>query len=95
MKWLKYFPALMKFKDAVTLYQQEQGTDNVPKILRRRVMGAFITAVGLTIAVHTGREFDAGFWNGITDNLEAIVGAGLALYGAVMHVVGWVKKDRS
>ncbi len=95
MKWLKYFPALLKLRDAVTLYQQEQQTDKVPKILHRRVFGAFIIAVGTAIAVYTGVDFNADFWNGITDNVEALVGAGLALYGAVMHIVGWFKKDRS
>lgn len=93
MNWIKYLPALLKFKDAVSLYKSENKGEH-PKILHRRVMGAFILAIGTAVAIYTGQDFDQNFWNSITDNIVTAGSAVVALYGAVMHIVGWLKRKR-
>lgn len=92
-KFFKYLKLIGLFKNSKKAYRKHTGKDR-PAILSRRFMGAVILLVGTTLSIYFGVEIDKELLNSVTDNIEKIVAAGIILYGAVMEIVGIVKRER-
>ena len=96
MNFLKYLKLLGLFKDAVSVYKEEEGKDKVPAILHRRVFGAIILLIGTGFGIYYGIETDVitGNLQAIVDNVDKIISAVLALYGIILVIVGTVGARR-
>ena len=88
--FLKYLPLLARLKDARAAYQEEQGKDNW--FLSRKFVGAIVTLIGAFLTIQFGVTLDAGFLQNLTNSIETIGTAGVALYGAIMFLVSALKK---
>ena len=89
-KLLKYLPLLVKLQDARKAYESEEGK-SMP-FLSRKFIGAIVALGGAFIAIQYGVNLDADFMSNLTNSLEAIASASVALYGAIMFLVSALKK---
>ena len=89
-KFLKYLPLVGLFKDVSQAYEEEHGAGR-PFYLSRRFIGAVIALVGGFAAVQFGVTLDADTLTHLADSTEKLLSAGVALYGAVLAIVGAFK----
>ena len=88
--FLKYLPLLAKLQDARKAYTETEGKDN--PFLSRKLIGAVVALGGAFLAIQFGVTLDADFLNNLTNSIETIGTAGVALYGAIMFLVSALKK---
>ena len=93
LKMFKYLKLIGLFKNSKKAYKEHTGRDR-PAYLSRRFVGAVVLLVGTALSIYVGVEIDKEFLNMVADNIEKVVAAGIILYGAVMEIVGIVKRER-
>lgn len=91
LKFLKFLPLVMMLKDVSDAYQSETA-QNRPFYLSRRFIGALLAIVGAALSIALGVTIDANIASSITDSIITIVTAGMSLWGAVVGVIGVIKK---
>jgi len=89
----KYLPLVGLLKDVSTAYKDETGKDR-PAVLSRRFIGAVLALAGAFVSIQLGVEISADTLAQITDSLDKMVAAGTVLYGAVMVIVGLLKRKK-
>lgn len=87
----KYLPLVALGKDVRNSYTEEHGKDR-PFWLSRRFIGSVIALGGGFVAVHYGVKIDAATLLTMTDSVEKMASAGVALYGAVVVVIGIMQR---
>lgn len=92
-KLIKYAKLFGLFKNLQSTYKEETGKDR-PAYLSRRFLGAVIMLGGAVLSLEFGVKIDETLFASIGDSLEKIIAAGIVLYGAVMEVVGIVKRKK-
>lgn len=85
--FVKYIPALLKFKDVSEAYKTEQGKDK-PFYLSGRFIGAVVMFLAAVIGVAIGFTLDQDILDQITKNLENLAVAAAALYGLARAIKG-------
>lgn len=89
----RYFKLLGLFKNCDKAYREHTGKAR-PAYLSRRFVGAVVLLVGTALSVYFGVEINKELLGMIADNIGKIIGAGVVLYGAVMEIIGIVKRER-
>lgn len=92
MSFLKYLPAILKFRQVSTIYQEETGKDK-PFYVSRRFIGAVITAIGAILSIYLGVKIDENLLSTLSDNVETLITAIVALYGLIMLIIGHIKRQ--
>lgn len=92
-KIFKYLKLFGLFRNSKKAYEEHTSKDR-PAWLSRRFLGAVIILIGAGLSIHFGVKIDSGILSNVTDSLDKIIGAGIILYGAVMEIVGIVKRER-
>jgi len=92
-KALKYLKLIGLFQNSKKAYKEHTGKDR-PAFLSRRFMGAIVLLVGTALSIHLGVKIDSNIFANIADSADKMVGAGIVLYGAIMEIVGIVKRER-
>lgn len=92
-KLMKFIPLVALGKDVSVSYKEETGKDR-PPYLSRRFMGAAIALGSGFMAIQYGVKLDAEMLSSITDSLDKMLTAGIALYGAVITIVGYFKRAK-
>jgi hypothetical protein len=89
----KYIKLLLKLKDIAGVYFEEKGKGR-PFWMSRRFIGVTITSLAACVGLLSGVDFNAETLNGLTDNISAFITAGVAIYGAIMTLVGYFKSAK-
>jgi len=92
-KIFKYLKLIGLFRNVADAYEEHTGKDR-PAYLSRRFIGALIILIGAGLSLHFGVKIDEGILTNITEGLDRIVCACIVLYGAVMEVIGIVKRKK-
>lgn len=90
-KWLKYIPLVALGKNVSQAYKEETGKDR-PAFLSRRFIGAALALAGGYAAIQFGIQIDENILSNITDSLDKLIAAGIAIYGAVIFIIGLFKR---
>ncbi len=93
-KFLKYLPLVSLTKDVSKAYKEDTGKER-PAYLSRRFIGASIALAGGFAAIQFGIKFDETILTQITDSLDKLIAAGIALYGAIVVIVGIIKRKKA
>lgn len=94
LRFLKFLPLVMMFKDVGDAYQSETGKDR-PAVLSRRFIGAVLAIIGAALSIALGVTIDANILSSITESISTIITAGIALWGAVVGIIGIFKAKKS
>jgi uncharacterized membrane protein YidH (DUF202 family) len=94
LKFLKYIPLVAMGKNVSTAYKEETGKER-PAYLSRRFIGAALALAGGIAAVQFGIKIDDNIIASVTDNLDKLIAAGIALYGAIVLIIGIFKKQKT
>ncbi len=92
--FIKYLPLLLKFKSVAEAYKEEKGTGK-PWYISRRFLGAALLLGAAFLGIQFGITLDQSLIDQIANNLADLVPAAIGLYGAVMTVVGLIKRDKA
>jgi len=92
-KLFKYLKLLGLFRNVTDAYKEYTGKDR-PAYLSRRFVGALIILIGAVFSFHFGVKIDESILSNITESLEKIIAACIVLYGAVMEIVGILKRKK-
>jgi len=87
---LKYLPLLMAGKDITAAYKAETGKDK-PAWASGRLLGAMFATIGVGLAIAFGVKIDQDQIKLLTDNTEAMIGAGMIVYGIVRGIIGKIQ----
>lgn len=93
MGFLKFLPLILKGKQVAEVYREETGTGK-PIYLSRRFVGTVITLIGAGASMYFGVSLDENILSSLTDNMVSIISAGVALYGAILGIIGIVKRKK-
>lgn len=95
MSFLKLLPLILKGKQVADVYQEETGKCK-PWYVSRRFAGLVILLIGSVIGVVLGTDviMDEALVNAAADQIIALIGAVIGLYGFVLKVIGWWKRQR-
>ncbi len=93
-KFLKYLPLVGLTKDVSKAYKEDTGKER-PAYLSRRFVGALIALAGGFAAIQFGVKLDETILTQITDSLDKLIAAGIALYGAIVVIVGIFKRKKA
>lgn len=93
LKLLKYLPLVSMFQDVSDAYKSETGKER-PAYLSRRFVGAVIILLGAAATLYFGVEIDKDIIASLTENIEKMISAGIALYGTVLLIIGLFKKNK-
>ena len=89
--WMKYLPAVIKLQDVSAAYQEETGKTRHP-LLSRRVLGTLLGTAAIVGGIY-GVDFDPTQISTATDAVKTIVDSIIAIWSAVMVVVGILKAE--
>jgi len=92
-KIFKYLTLIGLLQNVTNAYKEHTGKDR-PAYLSRRFVGALIILIGAGLSVHYGVKIDENILTNITESLEKIIAASIVLYGAVMEIVGILKRKK-
>jgi len=92
-KIFKYLKLIGLFKNCDKAYKEHTGKDK-PAWLSRRFIGAVVILIGAGLSIHFGVKIDSEILSTVTDSADKIIAAGIILYGAIMEIVGIVKRER-
>jgi len=92
LRFLKFIPMIMMFKDVYSAYLAETGNPNKPFWATRRFIGSILALIGGAVAIAFGIVIDPATIDILAGNIEVLIGGAVALYGAVLGVVGLIKK---
>lgn len=93
-KLFKYLKLIGLFKDCGKAYKGHTGKDR-PAYLSRRFVGAVVLFAGTALSIYFGVKIDTEILTNITDNLDKIIPPIIILYGAVMEIVGILKRKKN
>jgi hypothetical protein len=89
---LKYVPAILSLKQVAEVYKEDVGEEK-PLWLSRRVVGAVITLISAVVLAVYGVDI-SGDAAALTDAVVAVGSGASAVYGIVMTIVGYVKREK-
>ena len=89
----KYLPLAALGKDIQEAYRVDTG-NGIPFYMHRRFIGAVIALIAGFLAIRFGVTLDANLVASLTDNLEKMISAGVALYGAGLTIWGYFKRNK-
>ena len=90
MSIFKYFKLFAGLKDVRAIVKEESGKD-APVWMSRKVIGAVLVFISTLVLYFTGIQIDPDIIVSLTDNLEKLTSAGVAMYGIVMVLVSVFK----
>ena len=100
MNIIKYIKLILSFRQVADEYQRDNGKDK-PILLTRRLFGVSFTVLAGVVATVTGVELSpvsldtlADSTKGLTDAVQVAWPHILGAYGAIMAVVGQIKKEK-
>lgn len=100
MQILKYIKLILSFRQVAEAYKDDNGKDK-PVVLSRRLFGVAFTVLAGVVATVTGVELSpvsldmlADSTKGLTDAVQVAWPHVLGAYGAIMAVVGQIKKEK-
>lgn len=92
-KLLKYLPLVASGRNIAKQYREENDAKR-PVYLSRRFIGAVIATVGLFLALHYDVKLDDKVLAELADNIHQIITAGVALYGAILTIIGFFGREK-
>ena len=104
---IKHIKAILLLRQVADAYKNETGKDK-SALLTRRFIGALVTSSGAIATLYTGIDIDAGMIAGIEEHLSKVADTGyqiyllfksivldlVFLYGALMVIVGYFKREK-
>ena len=95
MMFLKLLPLILKGKQVADVYEQETGHGK-PWYASRRLVGLVILLVGSVIGIVLGTDvvMDEAIVNAAAEQIIALIGAVVGLYGLILKVIGWWKRKK-
>ena len=93
-KAIKYFPLVALGQSVAKEFREAEG-EKIPFYLHRRALGSIILLVSGFLAIHFGIQIDESILTQLTDNLQAAITAGMALWGIVLQVIGTIKRQQN
>lgn len=84
--WIKFLPAVLKFKDVSEAYLEEKAAGR-PFYLSRRFVGVALVALAAVFGGIYG-ELDANFLSTLTDNVYNLITAIAGMWGGIVTLVG-------
>ena len=93
-KLLKFVPLVALGKDVRASVNEESGKDR-PFWLSRRFVGSVLTLIAGFAAIQFGVKLDAETITHLTDNITQLATTIMTLWGLVVTVIGYVKKQKT
>ena len=90
---MKYLKLLLQLRDVSTVYQEEKGQSK-PFYLSRRFIGVVIAFLAAGYMAFTGATLADADVTKLSDAISEVIPAAIALYGAVMAIVGQICKPK-